>query len=154
MTPRLKNHLQAAPASIKAMISVSQAIENCGLEHSLLELVKIRASQINRCAYCLHMHTTDARRLGETEMRIYMLDAWRESSLYTDRERAALAWTETLTLVAQTGAPDEDYALVQAQFTEAEQVNLTLAIGLINAWNRLQVGFRAAHPAEKARDAA
>lgn len=154
MTPRLKNHLQAAPATIKAMLGLSQAIENCGLEHSLLELVKIRASQINRCAFCLHMHATDAIRLGETPMRVFLLEAWRESSLYTDRERAALAWAEALTLVAETGAPDADYALVQANFTEAEQVNLTLAIGLINAWNRLQVGFRAAHPVEKARDAA
>lgn len=154
MTPRLKIQFQSAPATLKAMLGLSEAIAACGLEHSLLELVKIRASQINRCAFCLHMHTTDARKAGETEMRIYMLDAWRESSLYTDRERAALAWTEALTLVAETGAPDEDYALVQASFTEAEQVNLTLAIGLINAWNRLQVGFRAAHPVEKARDAA
>jgi len=154
MTPRLKNHIRPGSPTIKAMLSLSQAIADCGLEHSLLELVKIRASQINRCAFCLHMHTTDARKAGETEMRIYMLPAWRESSLYSDRERAALAWTEALTLVAETGAPDEDYALVQAAFTEAEQVDLTLAIGLINAWNRLQVGFRAAHPVEKVRDAA
>jgi AhpD family alkylhydroperoxidase len=154
MTPRLKNHFQAAPAMLKAMMGLSQAVETCGLERSLLELVKIRASQINRCAFCLHMHTTDARKAGETEMRIYMLEAWRESSLYTDRERAALAWTEALTLVAQTGAPDADYDLLKAQFTESEQMNLTFAIGVINTWNRVQVGFRAAHPAEPAREAA
>ncbi len=154
MTPRLQNPFKSSPEIVKAMLALSAAVTACGLEPSLLELVKIRASQINRCAFCLHMHTTDARKLGETEMRIYMLDAWRESSLYTDRERAALAWTEALTLLAETGAPDADYALVQAHFTESEQVNLTFAIGVINIWNRVQVGFRAAHPVEKARVAA
>lgn len=155
MTPRLTTILaEAAPRTYKAMLGLAAAVANCGLEHSLLELVKIRASQINHCAFCIHMHVTDARRMGETEMRIYMLDAWRESSLYTDRERAALAWTEALTRIAETGAPDEDYALVQAQFTETEQVNLSFAIGAINTWNRLQVGFRVPHPVEKASDAA
>jgi alkylhydroperoxidase family enzyme len=96
------------------------------------------------------MHATEARKQGETEMRIYMLDAWRESPLYSERERAALAWTEALTLVAETGAPDADYAMVAAMFTEKEQVNLTLAIGAINVWNRLQVGFRAVHPVDAA----
>ncbi len=135
-------------------MGLAVAVANCGLEHSLLELVKIRASQINRCAFCIHMHVTDARKMGETEMRIYMLNAWRESTLYTDRERAALAWTEALTLIAETGAPDEDYALVKAQFTETEQVNLSFAIGAINTWNRLQVGFRVPHAVEKASEAA
>jgi AhpD family alkylhydroperoxidase len=153
MTPRLSNPFKSAPETVKAMLALSATVAN-GLEHSLLELVKIRASQINRCAFCLHMHTTDARKAGETEMRIYMLEAWRESSLYTDRERAALAWTEALTRVAETGAPDADYDLLKAQFTESEQVNLTFAIGVINLWNRVQVGFRAAHPAEPARAAA
>ncbi|WP_421988811.1 carboxymuconolactone decarboxylase family protein [Roseococcus sp.] len=153
MTPRMKNPAKAAPDTVKAMLALSATVAN-GLEHSLLELVKIRASQINRCAFCLHMHTTDARKAGETEMRIHMLPAWRESTLYTDRERAALTWTEALTLVAETGAPDADYELLKAQFTEAEQVNLTFAIGVINTWNRLQVGFRVAHPAEPARAAA
>lgn len=149
MQPRLKDHFKPAnPDAIKAMMTLSASLSATatGLEHSLLELVKIRASQINACAFCIHMHTTDARKSGESEMRIFMLPAWRESPLYSDRERAALAWTEALTLVAQTGAPDADYELLKAQFTEAEQVNLTLAIGLINAWNRLQVGFRAQHP--------
>jgi AhpD family alkylhydroperoxidase len=154
MTPRLSNPFKSAPETVKAMLALSAAVAAGGLEHSLLELVKIRASQINRCAFCLHMHTTDARKAGETEMRIYMLEAWRESSLYSDRERAALAWTEALTLVAETGAPDADYDLLKAQFTESEQVNLTFAIGVINTWNRVQVGFRAAHPAEPARAAA
>jgi AhpD family alkylhydroperoxidase len=151
MTPRLKDHFKAAsPEIMKSMLALSGAVANCGLEHSLLELVKLRASQINGCAFCIHMHATDARKAGETEMRLYMLNAWRESPLYSERERAALAWTEALTLVAETGASDEDYALVKAQFSETEQVNLTMAIGVINTWNRLQVGFRAQHPVEKA----
>jgi len=150
MTPRVNNPFKAAPAGVKAMMALEATLRDCGLEHSLMELVKLRASQINGCAYCLHMHATDARKAGETEMRIYLLNAWRESSLYTPRERAALGWTEALTRLADTGAPDEDYAAVAAQFTEAEQVNLTLLIGAINVWNRLQVGFRAAHPADAA----
>ncbi|MFV3128273.1 carboxymuconolactone decarboxylase family protein [Niveispirillum sp. KHB5.9] len=150
MTARL-NFYAAAPETIQAMLDLSAKVENCGLEHSLMELVKTRASQINRCAYCIHMHTKDARAHGETEERLYLLDAWRESSLYTDRERAALAWTEALTNVAQTGAPDEDYAALQAQFTPEEQVKLTLAITTINAWNRFAIGFRSQHPKAKVR---
>jgi alkylhydroperoxidase family enzyme len=100
------------------------------------------------------MHTTDLRKHGESEMRLYMLNAWRESPLYTARERAALAWTEALTRVSETGAPDADYELTKAEFTESEQVNLTYAIGSINTWNRLQVGFRALHAVEESRDAA
>ncbi|ASG23594.1 alkylhydroperoxidase [Nitrospirillum viridazoti CBAmc] len=144
--PRLNDAFKLAPETIKGLLAASNALKASGLEPALLELVKIRASQINGCAFCLHMHVTDARKMGETEMRLHLLNAWRDSSLYTDRERAALAWTEALTRVADTGAPDEDYALVQANFTEAEQVQLSLAIGIINLWNRLQVGFRAAHP--------
>jgi AhpD family alkylhydroperoxidase len=136
------------------MYNLEAALQASGLDHNLLELVKLRASQINQCAFCIHMHTTDLRKHGESEMRLYMLNAWRESPLYTARERAALAWTEALTLVAKTGAPDADYELIKAEFTEAEQVNLTFAIGAINTWNRLQVGFRALHPVEETRDAA
>jgi AhpD family alkylhydroperoxidase len=116
--------------------------------------VKIRASQINGCAFCLHMHTKDARASGETEERIYLLNAWRESPLFNDRERAALAWTEALTLVAETHAPDEDYAELSRHFTPVEQVNLTLMIGAINTWNRLAIGFRSIHPVEASRAAA
>ncbi|WP_345933659.1 MULTISPECIES: carboxymuconolactone decarboxylase family protein [Tistrella] len=145
MTPRLENHMTVAPAGIKAMVALETSIRASGLEHALLELVKLRASQINGCAFCIHMHATDMRRAGEVEMRLHMLNAWRESTLYSPRERAALAWTEALTNLAATGAPDADYDLVKAAFTPAEQVNLTLAIGAINVWNRLQVGFRAAH---------
>lgn len=154
MIPRLNEHFKLAPAAIKAMYNLEAALQASGLEHNLLELMKLRASQINQCAFCIHMHSSDLRKHGESEMRLYMLNAWRESTLYTPRERAALAWTEALTLVAQTGAPDADYELIKAEFTEAEQVNLTLAIGAINVWNRLQVGFRAQHPADETRDAA
>ncbi|MFN3521077.1 MAG: carboxymuconolactone decarboxylase family protein [Phenylobacterium sp.] len=146
MTPRLTQPQKLAPAAMKAMFALEAALADSGLEHSLLELVKMRASQINGCAFCIHMHASDARKAGEGEMRLYMLNAWRESSLYSRRERAALGWTEALTRVAETGAPDEDYAALAAEFSEAEQVNLTLAIGAINTWNRLQVGLRAAHP--------
>lgn len=154
MTERLSSPYKIAPQAYQAMQGVEKAIKACGLEHSLLELVKVRASQINGCAYCIHMHTTDARKAGETEMRLYMLSAWRESSLYSDRERAALTWTDALTRIEQTQAPDADYDLIKAQFSDEEQVNLTLAIGLINSWNRLAVGLRLAHPADEARVAA
>jgi AhpD family alkylhydroperoxidase len=150
MTPRLQNYYKLAPEGFKAMLALEASIKASGLEHSLVELVRMRASQINGCAFCLHMHATDARKAGETEMRLYLLNAWRESPLYTPRERAALAWTEALTRLADTGAPDNDYELVRAQFSEAEQVQLTLLIGAINVWNRIAVGFRAAHPVEKA----
>jgi AhpD family alkylhydroperoxidase len=153
MTQRL-NPFKAAPETIKAMMAVEKSIAASGLEQSLLELVRMRASQVNGCAFCLHLHATTARTAGETEMRLYLLDGWRESSLYSDRERAALAWTEALTLVATKGAPDEDYARAKAQFSEADLANLTLAIGAVNLWNRLQIGVRASHPAEAGRVAA
>ncbi|MBN8920508.1 MAG: carboxymuconolactone decarboxylase family protein [Rhizobiales bacterium] len=147
MNPRIADARAAAPAVIKAMVGVQAAITASGLDPVLLELVKLRASQINGCAYCIHMHATDLRKQGQPEMRLYMLNAWRESTLYTPRERAALGWTEALTRLAETGAPDADYEALKAQFSETEMVNLTMAIGAINVWNRLQVGFRAAHPA-------
>ncbi|HTU58818.1 MAG TPA: carboxymuconolactone decarboxylase family protein [Polyangiales bacterium] len=131
---------------LKTFITFSHEVEAAGLEKSLIELVKIRASQLNSCAICLHMHTRDARKLGETEERIFMLNAWRESPLYTSRERAALAWTETLTTLAATGAPDEIYALVKAEFTDQQSIALTMLINVINSWNRLGVGYRRTHP--------
>ncbi|OYX73523.1 MAG: alkylhydroperoxidase [Rhizobiales bacterium 32-66-11] len=154
MTTRLKTPFKSAPEGIKALMALEASFKASGLEPNLMELVKLRASHINGCAFCIHMHATDARALGESEMRLYMLNAWRESTLYNDRERAALAWTEALTRLAETGAPDQDYAQIKAVFSEAEQVQLSLLIGAINLWNRLQVGFRAAHPVEPARDAA
>src|ERR1700742_2153521 len=114
MTPRIESPYKPAPEAIKALMALEAAIKTSTLEPSLIELVKMRASQINGCAFCLYMHSTDARKGGETEMRLYLLDAWRESSLYTPRERAALAWTDSLTLISQTGAPDADWELVKA----------------------------------------
>jgi len=154
MIPRLDAPYKLVPDAIKAMTALEAAIKNSGLEYNLIELVKLRASQVNGCAFCIHMHTTDLRAHGETEMRIYMLTAWRESPLYSDRERAALAWTEALTLLAGTGAPNRDYELLKGEFTENEQVNLTMLIGSINVWNRLQVGFRVLHPVDEAKDRA
>lgn len=114
----------------------------------LLALVKVRASQINGCAFCLHMHSQHARQLGERDERLLLLDAWAKSALYTERERAALAWTEALTNIREGHAPDEVYDQVRRQFSEAELVALSIAIATINAWNRLAIGFRATHPAD------
>lgn len=140
MTPRL-NLYTASPDIFKAWFAYSQKVAECGLEKPLLELVKIRASQINGCANCLNMHTSDARKAGESEQRIHLLAAWREAPCYTDRERAALDWTEHMTQIATSRAPDAVHAALAAQFTQAEQVQLTLAINVINGWNRLAVGF-------------
>jgi AhpD family alkylhydroperoxidase len=140
------NYYQAAPDTIKALVALEEQIQASGLEKSLIELVKTRASQINGCAFCINMHTQDARKQGETEQRLYLLNAWHESPLYTDRERAALAWTEALTLIAETHAPDDVHEGVRAHFSESETVNLTMLIGAINAWNRLAIAFRAVHP--------
>lgn len=150
MTPRL-DFFAAAPKAMQAMLAFGGAVESSGIEHGLAELVKTRASQINGCAYCLDMHTRDAREAGETEARLYLLDAWREAPHYSPRERAALAWTEALTLVAATRAPDADYEGLKPHFTEEEIVKLTLLIVAINGWNRLAIGFRSVpRPAEAA----
>ncbi len=141
MEPRI-DYLKAAPNGVKAMHGLETYVRNCGLEKSLLELVRTRVSQINSCAYCIDMHTKDARAAGETEQRLYELNAWRETPFYTDRERAALAWAEALTLISTTHAPDDVYEQARAQFNETELMNLTLAIGTINIWNRLAIGFR------------
>ena len=148
MKPRM-NFYQAAPDTMKALGALEAQVQASGLERSLIELVKTRASQINGCAFCINMHTADARKYGETEQRLYLLNAWRESPLYTERERAALRWTEALTLISETHAPDEDYEAMRAQFSEAEAVNLTVLIGAINAWNRVAIGFRSIHPVAK-----
>lgn len=142
MKPRM-NFYQAAPETIKALVAVETQIQSSGLEQSLIELVRTRASQINGCAYCINMHTQDARKHGETEERLYLLNAWREAPVYTDRERAALAWTEAVTLISETHAPDDVYEEARRRFSEAEIVNLTTLIGAINAWNRLAISFRA-----------
>jgi AhpD family alkylhydroperoxidase len=145
-TPRI-DFYTASPAALKAMLTLEGSIAKLGLEASLVELVKMRTSQINGCAFCLDMHSRDAREAGESERRLYVLPAWRETTLFTPREQAALAWTEALTLITEGHAPDADYAFAKEQFSDAELVNLTLAITTINAWNRFAIGFRKALPA-------
>lgn len=141
MTPRLDYH-ESSSGAYQAMLGLERFVRGCGLEHSLLELVKTRASQINRCAYCIDMHTKDARAAGETEQRLYALSAWRETPFYSKRERAALEWTEALTLISENEVDDELYARVREHFSEAELVNLSLAVVTINGWNRLAIPFR------------
>jgi AhpD family alkylhydroperoxidase len=141
MQPRLA-YAKVAPEGYRAMATLNRYVEECGLEPLLLELVKMRASQINGCAYCIDMHSKDARALGESEQRLYALNAWRETPFYNARERAALLWTEELTRLSETDASDEIYAEVSQHFSDEEMVNLTLAIVVINGWNRLAVGFR------------
>jgi AhpD family alkylhydroperoxidase len=136
------NPFKASPKGYQAMAALESFVLSCGLERPLLELVKMRASQINGCAYCLDMHSKDARALGESEQRLYLLNAWREAPFYTERERAALEWTETLTQVAVNHVPDDVYETVAKQFSEEELANLTLAIAAINSWNRLSISFR------------
>jgi len=135
-------YAKAAPGAYKAMLELERYVRGCGLEPSLIELVKTRASQLNGCAFCIDMHTLDARAAGETEQRLYLLDAWREAPFYSERERAALAWTEAVTRVADAHVPDEVYASARERFSEEELVNLTLAVVAINGWNRLAIAFR------------
>jgi AhpD family alkylhydroperoxidase len=151
MTQRLNPYTLASHPT-KALIDFAATVE-ARLEPALANLVKIRASQVNGCAICLDMHAREARKQGESEERVFMLDAWRETALYNQRERAALAWTEALTLLPQTRAPDADYEAVEASFTPEEMVNLTLMIGVINSFNRLGVGFHLA-PLKEKRQAA
>ena len=134
---------KAAPQALQAMLGIQNYVNSCGIEHGLLELVKYRASQINGCAWCMDMHTKDARAAGETEQRLYLLSAWRECPFYSERERAALAWTESVTQLADGNVPDEVFAAALAQFSEQELVNLTMAIIAINGWNRINIAFRA-----------
>jgi AhpD family alkylhydroperoxidase len=136
------DYAAAAPAAIEAMRGLGRVVESSTLEPLLLELVKVRASQINGCAYCLDMHTKDARAIGEDEQRLHLVAVWRDAPSFTPRERAALAWTEALTLLPETGAPDDVYAAMAREFDPPEQVALTLAIVAINGWNRFSVGFR------------
>jgi AhpD family alkylhydroperoxidase len=142
MEPRIdyRRHGQEA---LKSLLELEKYIANSGLDHKLIHLLKMRASQINGCAYCIDMHSIDARAGGETEQRLYELDAWRETPFYTDRERAALAWTEAITNVAQTHVPDDVYEEVKKQFSEKEIVDLTLVAAVINTWNRIAIATRA-----------
>ncbi|HET6764804.1 MAG TPA: carboxymuconolactone decarboxylase family protein [Longimicrobiaceae bacterium] len=139
--PRL-DYVHAAPGALRAMMGLETYVRGCGMEHALLELVKLRASYVNGCAYCVDMHTRDARAAGETEQRLYAVAVWHEAPFFTPRERAALAWTDAVTDVAGTGVPDAAYAHVRRHFSEAETVNLTMAIVAINGWNRLAISFR------------
>ena len=145
-TPRV-NYAQVAPHAFNALLGLEKAMAESSLDQSLHELIKIRASQLNACAYCIDMHTSDAIKLGETPRRIFALSAWHETPLFTDRERAALLWTETLTLLAEKGAPEVIYNEVAEQFNDREMADLTFAIATINAWNRFGVGF-AMQPAQ------
>ncbi len=137
------NYRNVAPGALEAMLGLEHYTHSSGLEPSLLELVKTRASQINGCAYCLDMHTKDARAAGESEQRLYVLPAWREAPFYTERERAALAWTEAVTLISANDVPDALYHEVREHVSEKELVDLTLAVVAINGWNRLAISFRA-----------
>src|SRR5689334_16810526 len=138
MQPRL-DYTKASPGTFRALFGLEVHLHGCGLEHELLHLVKLRASQINGCAYCIDMHSKDARAAGETEQRLYLLDAWREAPFYTDRERAALEWTESLTLVSESHVPDEVYQRAREHFSETELVDLAIAVAAINTWNRLSI---------------
>ena len=141
MKPRIE-YGKAAPEGLKAMRGLESYVRHCGLEGSLLELVKTKASEINGCAYCIDMHTKDARAQGEQEQRLYALVAWRETPFFTERERAALAWTEAVTKIAEGHVPDSVYEDARRHFSEKELVDLTLAIVAINGWNRLAISFR------------
>jgi len=145
MTQRL-NAFAVAPKAFEPLVALGPLVEASSLEHALIELVKIRASQINGCANCLHMHTADTLKAGERVERIVLLDAWRESAMYSPRERAALAWTEALTHIAQAHPSDADYEAVAAAFSDEEIVYLTVLITAINSWNRIAVGFGVHHP--------
>jgi AhpD family alkylhydroperoxidase len=142
MKTRLEAH-KASPAAYHAMLALETFVSKSSkFEPSLLELVKMRASQINGCAYCIDMHSKDARAQGETEQRLYALDAWRETPFFTDREQAALAWTEALTLISENHVPDAVFEHAKQHFSEEELVNLTMAVITINAWNRIAISFR------------
>ncbi|TIT19243.1 MAG: carboxymuconolactone decarboxylase family protein [Mesorhizobium sp.] len=145
----MKQRLQffgAAPEIMKAVSALNKAVDECGLEKSLLHLIKLGASQVNGCSYCVEMHSREARRDGESEQRLYLVSAWKESPLFSERERAAFAWTDALTRIADNGVSDELYARTLEYFSEEELVKLSVALGMINIWNRLCVPFHAIHP--------
>lgn len=142
MQPRIDQSARFVGGAMRAMMGLENYVHGSGLERSLVELVKTRVSQINGCAYCIDMHTKDARAAGETEQRLYGLSAWRETPFYSARERAALEWAEALTLISENDVPDELYARAREQFSEEEMVKLTLAVVTINGWNRIAISFR------------
>ncbi|WP_222833078.1 carboxymuconolactone decarboxylase family protein [Pseudomonas sp. SC3(2021)] len=141
MSPRL-DYYNASPKAMKAMIAMEALTSHLSIEQPLLQLIRIRASQLNGCAFCTDMHSVDARRAGESDRRLYAIAVWRDSGFFNPRERAALAWTEAVTLLAESHVPDEVYQQAKAQMSEAELVDLTIAVTTINSWNRLAVSFR------------
>jgi AhpD family alkylhydroperoxidase len=147
MTQRI-DFRAVVPDGYTALLNVEKYLQKCGLDRRLIVLVQMRVSQINGCAYCLHMHSEEARKLGESDTRLYLLDAWHESELYSARERAALAWAEALTNIARTHAPDEVFAEVKRHFSEKELGDLSIVIAMINSWNRLSIGSRATHASD------
>lgn len=154
MKPRL-DYFSKAPDQMKALLALNRSVEESGLERGLLHLIKLRASQINGCSFCVDMHSREAREDGETEQRLYLVAAWRESPLFTPRERAAFAWTEAVTRISEGGVPDELFAATREHFSDAELVRLTMAVSVINIWNRLSVSFHSIHPvAEPPREGA
>jgi AhpD family alkylhydroperoxidase len=148
-----KDFMSLTPDAYAAVLALSQVAAKAGMDKQLLELVKLRASQINGCAFCVQHHILESEKLGVPADKLNLVVVWREAPQFSPRERAALAWTEALTLIAETHAPDAEYEAMRAQFSESEAVNLTMLIGAINAWNRVAIGFRAIHPV-KARAAA
>lgn len=147
MKPRLE-YFKKAPELMQAVLGLNKAVEESGLERSLLHLIKLRASQINGCSYCVDMHSREARADGESERRLYLVAAWKESPLFTERERAAFAWVEAVTLISHGGVSDDLYAATRKQFSETDLVKLTVAIAMINTWNRLSVSFHTIHPVD------
>lgn len=148
------DYRKADPALLKALYGLNTAVENSGLERSLLHLIKLRASQINGCSFCVDMHTHEARADGESEQRLYLVSAWKESPLFSERERAAFAWTEAVTLIAGTGVSDALYAETLKHFSQEELVKLTLAVSMINTWNRICISFHVIHPIREEAKAA
>jgi AhpD family alkylhydroperoxidase len=153
MQPRL-DYWKAAPELLKAVRDLNTAVEKSGLERSLLHLIKLRASQINGCSFCVDMHTHEAREDGETEQRLYLVSAWKESPLFSERERAAFAWTEAVTLIAGKGIDDALYQATLKHFSEQELAKLTVAVSMINTWNRLCISFHSIHPVRERAKAA
>lgn len=146
------DYFPKAPELMKAVLALNKAVEDCGLEMSLLHLIKLRASQINGCSYCVDMHAHEALDDGDSQQRVIMVSAWKESPLFTERERVAFAWTEAVTLIARDGVPDALYERALEHFSAAELVKLTVAISMINTWNRLSVSFHSLHPIRQAEE--
>ncbi|MFB9950056.1 carboxymuconolactone decarboxylase family protein [Rhizobium puerariae] len=153
MKTRFNAH-KAAPDAYKAVLDLENYVQNCGLERRFIHLIKLRASIINGCAYCVDMHVKESRHDGLPEQWINLMSVWWESPVYDEKERALLAWVDAVTRIADTGIPDSAYETLQAHFTEAEMARITVAIGVINVWNRLAVGFRSQHPVDKPAKAA